>query len=96
MACPVVAGTAAFVLSYYPKLSAQQLKYVIEKSAVQLTEKVKNPGTDEMVSLSDISRSGGLLNAYEAIKLAGTLTGERKGDRDAIKVEPKLIKKKRG
>lgn len=96
MACPVVAGTAAFVLSYYPKLSAKQLKYVIEKSATPLTEKVKNPGTDEMVSLSDISKSGGLLNAYEAIKLAATLTGERKSDLDAIRVEPKLIKKKRG
>ncbi len=30
MACPVVAGIAALVLEYYPTLSAQQLKYVIE------------------------------------------------------------------
>jgi len=29
------------------------------------------------VSLSDISKSGGVINAYEAIKLAATLKGER-------------------
>lgn len=77
MASPVVAGVAAFILEYYPNLSAQQVKMVIEKSSVKLTEKVKNPETGEMVSLSDISKSGGFLNAYEAIKLASTLKGER-------------------
>ena len=77
MASPVVAGLAAFILEYYPNLSAQQVKYVIEKSAVKPTEKVKNPETDEMVNLSDISKSGGIINAYEAIKLASTLNGER-------------------
>jgi subtilisin family serine protease len=96
MACPVVAGTAAFILSYYPKLSSAQLKYVIEKSATPLTEKVKNPGTGEIASLADLSKSGGLLNAYEAIKLAATITGERSTDIDAIKIQPKLIRKKRG
>ncbi len=96
MACPVVAGTAAFILSYYPKLSAAQLKYVIERSATPLTEKVKNPGTGEMASLADLSKSGGLLNAYEAIKLAATITGERSIDNDRIDIQPKLIRKKRG
>ena len=77
MASPVVAGLAAFILEYYPDLSAQQVKYAIEKSAVKPTEKVINPETGEMVSLSDISKSGGVINAYEAIKLASTLKGER-------------------
>ena len=78
MASPVVAGLAAFLLEYYPSLSAAQVKMVIEKSSNKLTEKVKNPETEEMVSLSDISKSGGLVNAYEAIKLASTIKGERK------------------
>ena len=77
MACPVVAGVAALVLEYYPDLSAEQLKYVIEKSATPLNEEVKLPGTDDMVNLSDISKSGGEVNAYEAIKLAATLNGDR-------------------
>jgi cell wall-associated protease len=78
MACPVVAGIAALVLEYYPTLSAKQLKYVIETSAVKPDTKVKIPGTDSLVNLSDISKTGGIVNAYEAVKLAGTLKGERK------------------
>lgn len=78
MASPVVAGLAAFLLEYYPALSPAQVKMVLEKSSSKLTEKVKNPATDEMVSLADISKSGGLVNAYEAIKLASTIKGERK------------------
>ncbi len=77
MASPVVAGLAAFILNYYPNLSAKQVKYVIEKSAQQPDIKVTKPGAGEIVNLSDISKSGGLVNAYEAIKLASTLKGER-------------------
>jgi len=78
MACPVVAGTAALIMSYYPSLTVQQVKYAIETSAQQITEKVKQPGSDESVPFSDLSKSGGLLNAYSAIQLASTLKGERK------------------
>jgi subtilisin family serine protease len=78
MACPVVAGTAALIMSYYPTLTAQQVKYAIEKSAQQITENVKQPGSDESVPFTDLSKTGGLLNAYSAIQLASTLKGERK------------------
>jgi len=78
MASPVVAGLAAFIMEYYPALSARQVKMVIEKSSLKLTDKVKEPGTGESVSLSSISKSGGLVNAYEAIKLASTIKGEKK------------------
>jgi len=74
MAGPVVAGVAALILQYYPALSPQQVKYAIEKSAtVSSTELVNKPGTDEKVPLSELSRTGGFLNAYEAVKIAGTL-----------------------
>ncbi len=95
MACPVVAGVAAFLLEYYPDLSAKQLKYIIEKSAVPISEKVKLPGTDEKVNLSDISKSGGIVNAYEAVKLAATIKGERNNKQPAI-IKPKIVKKKKG
>lgn len=77
MASPVVAGLAAFILSYYPDLSAEQVKWVIEKSAVAADIKVIKPGTSDFVELVEISKSGGVVNAYEAIKLASTLKGER-------------------
>lgn len=78
MASPVVAGLAAFILEYYPTLSARQVKMVIEKSAQSPSVKVKQPGTSDEVKLADISKSGGIINAYEAIKLASTLKGELK------------------
>jgi len=74
MASPVVAGVAALVLSYNPQLTAEQLKWVIEKSATPINAKVKLPGTeDDMVQLTDISITGGVVNAYQALKLAATL-----------------------
>lgn len=80
MASPVVAGVAALILEYYPKLSARQLKYVIVHSAYQPDSlKVIRPGTeDELVPFSSLSRSGGIVDAYSALKLAATLKGERK------------------
>jgi cell wall-associated protease len=77
MACPVVAGTAALLLEYFPALSAKQLKYVIEKSAVAPGMEVNVPGTTDKTKLSELSKTGGLLNAYEAVKLASTLKGDR-------------------
>jgi len=85
MACPVVAGTAAFLLEYFPTLTAKQLKYVIEKSAVAPDVDVNIPGTDEKVKLSTLSKTGGIINAYEAAKLASTIKGERK-----VVKEPKV------
>jgi subtilisin family serine protease len=74
MAAPVVTGVAALILEYYPNLTPQQVKYCIEKSAVAPPAKVKVPGSEStMVPLSDISKTGGILNAYEALKLASTL-----------------------
>ncbi len=79
MASPVVAGVAALILQYYPSLSAEQVKYVIEHSTVAPDYVVNIPASDKKVKLSEISKSGGVVNAYEALKLAATLKGERKG-----------------
>ncbi|OSZ77935.1 peptidase S8 [Chitinophagaceae bacterium IBVUCB2] len=77
MASPVVAGVAAFILEYYPNLSPAQVKMVLEKSSKNPGVKVKNPETGDEVDLNEISKAGGVINAYEAIKLASTLKGER-------------------
>lgn len=78
MASPVVAGVAALILQYYPQLTGQQVKELIEKSAVQPDIKVKTPGKGGEVELSELSRTGGLVNAYEAIKLADSMYGKSK------------------
>jgi len=78
MAAPVVTGVAALLLEYFPTLSAEEVKYCIEKSATMPTAKAKKPGTDELVPLTELSSSGGILNAYGAVKLASAITEKRK------------------
>ena len=89
MASPVVAGLAAFIIQYFPKLSPQQVKMVIEKSAQNPGEKVKDPGTGEDVDMADLSVTGGLVNAYEAIKLASALNPELNKKTKAVKSKVK-------
>ena len=73
MACPVVAGVAALLLEYFPNLTPQQLKMAIEKSAVVPGLKVTNPETRDQVELAEISKTGGIINAYGAVKYASTI-----------------------
>ena len=93
MASPVTAGVAAFLLEYYPTLTAQQVKTVLEKSAVTLTDKVTNPESGEEVKLSEISRTGGLVNAYAAAQLASQLTGNKVTTPSKSKVKVKKTRK---
>ncbi len=78
MASPVCAGVAAVIRSYYPELTAEQVKECIEKSVVKQDYKVKKPGTEEKVSFSSLSRTGGVINVYNAVKLAGQMKGKKK------------------
>lgn len=76
MASPVVAGVAAMLLSYFPELSAEQTKDVMMRSVRRMRRlKVIEPGTpDNLVKFSHLSVSGGLVNAYEAAKLAMSMS----------------------
>jgi subtilisin family serine protease len=80
MAAPVVAGLSALILSYYPELSARQVIDIINRSVYKpLNKKIIKPGTeDEMVGLSQLCLTGGIVNAYDALKLAASVKGERK------------------
>mgnify|MGYP000197208798 CR=1 FL=1 len=78
MAAPVTAGIAAAIRGYYPELSAEQIKDAIMRSAVKVNQSVKKPGTDTMVPFSDLCRTGGVVNAKKAMKLASTMKGKSK------------------
>jgi len=93
MAAPVVTGVAALVLSYYPDLTAQQLKMVLEKTAVPMRDSMVNkPGTDDKVPFSELSVTGGIVNAYKALKMADSISAY--GDKK--KSKPKMQPVKRG
>ena len=71
MASPVTAGVAALIRSYYPTLTAQQVKEVIMESAVPVKRKVFLPGNDKKkVKMKELCITGGLVNAYAAVLLA--------------------------
>lgn len=75
MAAPVVSGVAVMIRSYFPNLSAVQVKYAIEKSCSQLPPQqdiVNNPGGGES-SMLELCSCGGFLDAKAAIALAATL-----------------------
>jgi cell wall-associated protease len=78
MASPVVAGVAALLRSYYPELTAEQVKGIIMESAVVVDKEVNKPGSDEKVKLSEISKTGGVINVVEAVKLAEQTKGKKK------------------
>lgn len=73
MAAPVVAGLAALIRSYYPDLKAIDVKKIIESSVTIPAADIISirPGTkDENVPFSQLSRSGGIINAYNAVQMA--------------------------
>ncbi|HEY4154606.1 MAG TPA: S8 family peptidase [Puia sp.] len=77
MAAPVVSGIAALLLEYYPKLSAGQLKYILTHSVMKLSHPgVRLAATGKTVDFKTLSASGGIVNAYNALKLAGSLKGK--------------------
>lgn len=72
MAAPVVAGLAGLIRSYYPKLTALQVKDIILKSVIKVDQSVeiKTDTDSKTVPFSDLCVTGGIVNAYEALKLA--------------------------
>lgn len=73
MAAPVVAGVCAVLKSYYPELTPEQIKKIVVKSCniENKEKKVIKPGTkDELVEFDQLSRTGGTINLYEAVKMA--------------------------
>jgi subtilisin family serine protease len=74
MASPVVAGVAALIMSYYPQLTAAQVKQVILDSATRYPIQVRLPAQEEggatTVPFSQLSITGGVVNAYAALQLA--------------------------
>lgn len=73
MAAPVVAGVAAVLKSYYPTLTPKQIIKILTKSSIKTykNRKVIKPGSkDEMIEFSELSKTAGIVNLYEAVKMA--------------------------
>lgn len=70
MAAPVVSGVAALLMSYFPSLSATDIKDILMQSARRVNATVGKPGDTGKVPFSSLSSSGAVVDAYAAVKLA--------------------------
>jgi subtilisin family serine protease len=78
-AAPVVTGLAALLMSYFPELSAADVKRIILESATPLGERVVDvPGEEDMTArFAQLSATGGIVNAYQAVRRAIELAAGR-------------------
>ncbi len=73
MATPIVTGIAAILKSYFPHLSAIEIKNILEQSVFKPEADIAciKPGSDqEKVSFANLSKTGGIVNAYNAVRTA--------------------------
>jgi subtilisin family serine protease len=71
-ACPVTSGVAALVWSYYPELTALELKEILMESTYDKGKKrVIIPGEKrKKTKFRELSVTGGIVNAYNALQMA--------------------------
>ncbi|TXN37683.1 S8 family serine peptidase [Flagellimonas hymeniacidonis] len=75
MAAPAVAGVAALIRSYYPQLSASQVKQILIQSGLRSKASVIVSGDpSNATTFNQISKSGKMVNAYNALLLAGNIS----------------------
>jgi len=75
MAAPNVAGVAAMIRSYYPNLTARQVKQIIMDSGIPSNANVILGGEpDNTDSFSNISKSGKMVNLYNALIMADKMS----------------------
>ncbi len=69
-ASPNAAGVAALVRSYFPNLTAAQVKHILMDSGTALSDEVVLGEKAEKRPFSEASKSGHLVNAYNALVMA--------------------------
>lgn len=78
MATPVVTGVIALIWNYFPELTAEEVKRaVLGGVTARKGELVNRPGSREKIDFSELCRTGGILNALEAVKLAEKIYMEK-------------------
>lgn len=88
MASPVVAGCAALLRAYFPDLTAEQVKDILINTVTPVPGKVMKPMDDDAqekaqekgkelkpskTTYKKLCKSGGIVNVYNAVKLASTM-----------------------
>lgn len=76
MASPVVAGTAALIMSYYPELTTKQIRQIILENTTKYPDQQVsvpsegNPQEAKKAEFAELSVSDGVVNVYKALQAA--------------------------
>ncbi len=77
LASAITSGVAGLIYSYYPNLSASQVKHILMDSGLEYTFEVSTPTKEDKsktTSFNKLSKSGRVLNAYNALIMADSIS----------------------
>jgi subtilisin family serine protease len=80
-AAAITSGVAALIRSYYPDLTASQVKHILMDSGIEYTLEVSTPTKEDpekTTPFNQLSKSGKVLNAYNALLMAEKLSKEKR------------------
>ena len=78
MASPAVTGLSALLKSYFPSLDAAQIKSIILNSVEKISgTEVNIPGGKEKATFSELCNTGGIVNTFNAVKMAIEISGKQ-------------------
>jgi subtilisin family serine protease len=78
MASPNAAGVAALIRSYYPNLTASQVKHILMDSGTPISEKVIVDEAKKEMPFASTCVSGKIVNAYNALLMADKMSKNNK------------------
>ena len=77
LASAITSGVAALLFSYYPNLTSSEVKHILMDSGLEFELEVSTPtkdNKDKMTPFNQLSKSGKLLNAYNALIMADSIS----------------------
>jgi subtilisin family serine protease len=70
MAAPMVSGVAAILRSYFPQLTAEQIRNILLASVTKVPFDTTRPGSKKKAGFNELCVTGGIVNAYKAVEMA--------------------------
>lgn len=77
LASAITSGVAGLIYSYYPNLTASQVKHILMDSGLEYTFNVSTPtkkDKNKTTPFNQLSKSGKILNAYNALIMADSIS----------------------
>jgi len=81
LAAATTSGVAALIFSYYPNLTASQVKHIIMDSTFPVKTPTKE-NKDKMTPFNELSKSGKIVNAYNALIMADSVSRANRKSKD--------------